>query len=105
MTRGFVIMAQDTNKTKYTKCAEVLKKSLLRAMPNSNVTIITTDMLPHGDQAPNSDWKLINDWQVYEASPYDETIKLWNWSTGELLQTIQAYSSVYSLLVMNSFES
>jgi hypothetical protein len=33
-------------------------------------------MLPHGDQAPDSDWKLINDWQVYEASPYDETIKL-----------------------------
>jgi hypothetical protein len=45
-------------------------------MPNANVTIITTDMLPHGDQAPDSDWKLINDWQVYEASPYDETIKL-----------------------------
>jgi len=33
-------------------------------------------MLPHGDLAPNSDWKLINDWQVYEASPYDYTIKL-----------------------------
>jgi hypothetical protein len=45
-------------------------------MPNANVTIITTDMLPHGDQAPDSDWKLANDWQVYEASPYDETIKL-----------------------------
>jgi hypothetical protein len=45
-------------------------------MPEANVTIITTDMLPHGDQAPDSDWKLINDWQVYEASPYDETIKL-----------------------------
>jgi hypothetical protein len=45
-------------------------------MPDADVTIITTDMLPHGDQAPDSDWKLINDWQVYEASPYDETIKL-----------------------------
>jgi hypothetical protein len=45
-------------------------------MPEANVTIITTDMLPHGDLAPNSNWKLINDWQVYEASPYDETIKL-----------------------------
>jgi hypothetical protein len=33
-------------------------------------------MLPHGDQAPDSDWKLANDWQVYDASPYDETIKL-----------------------------
>ena len=69
-------MAQDTEKTNYTKCAETLKKSILRVMPDANVTIITTDMLPYGDLAKNSDWKLINDWQVYEASPYDYTIKL-----------------------------
>jgi hypothetical protein len=69
-------MAQDTEQTSYTKCAEILKKSILRVMPDANVTIITTDMLPYGDQAKNSDWKLINDWQVYEASPYDYTIKL-----------------------------
>ena len=76
MSRGFVIMAQDTATVKYTRCAEALQKSIYRVMPNANVTIITTDMLPYGDQAPNNDWKLINDWQVYEASPYDETIKL-----------------------------
>jgi hypothetical protein len=45
-------------------------------MPEANITIITTDMLPYGDLAKDSDWKLINDWQVYEASPYDYTIKL-----------------------------
>jgi hypothetical protein len=76
MNKGFVIMAQDTEKTSYTKCAETLKKSILRVMPDANVTIITTDMLPHGDLAIDSDWKLINDWQVYEASPYEYTIKL-----------------------------
>jgi hypothetical protein len=76
MTRGFVIMAQDTPAVKYTRCAEALQKSIYRVMPDANVTIITTDMLPYGDLAINSDWKLINDWQVYEASPYDETIKL-----------------------------
>jgi hypothetical protein len=69
-------MAQDTEKTSYTKCAEVLSKSILRVMPDANVTIITPDMLPYGDLAVDSDWKLINDWQVYEASPYDYTIKL-----------------------------
>ena len=69
-------MAQNTEKTSYTKCAETLKKSILRVMPAANITIITTDMLPYGDLAKNSDWKLINDWQVYEASPYDYTIKL-----------------------------
>lgn len=76
MNKGFVIMAQDTENTSYTRCAETLKKSIHRVMPEADVTIITTDMLPHGDLATNSDWKLINDWQVYEASPYDYTIKL-----------------------------
>lgn len=69
-------MAQDTEKISYTKCAETLQKSILQVMPDANVTIITTNMLPYGDLATDSDWKLINDWQVYEASPYDYTIKL-----------------------------
>ena len=71
MNKGFVIMAQDTETISYTKCAETLRKSILRVMPDSNVTIITTDMLPHGNLGG-----FANDWQVYEASPYDYTIKL-----------------------------
>jgi hypothetical protein len=67
-------MAQNTNTTDYVYCAEVLKKSIHKVMPDSKVTIITE--LPYGDKAPNSEWKLINDWQVYEASPYEYTIKL-----------------------------
>ena len=73
MDKGFVIMAQGSD---YEVCAEVLKASILKAMPDSNVTIVTTDLLPYGDQAPNTNWKLQNDWQVYEASPYEYTIKL-----------------------------
>jgi len=76
VNKGFVIMAQDTEKVSYTACANVLRNSILRVMPDANITIITTDMLPYGDLAIDSDWKLINDWQVYEASPYDYTIKL-----------------------------
>ena len=64
-------MAQDTETTSYTKCAETLKKSILRVMPDASITIITSDMLPHGDLGG-----FANDWQVYEASPYDYTIKL-----------------------------
>jgi hypothetical protein len=74
--RGFVIMAQNTTDTDYISCATQLEKSIKRVMPNENVTIITSDMLPYGDLAPNSSWKLINDWQVYDASPYEYTIKL-----------------------------
>ena len=76
MNRGFVIMAQNTDAVDYVKCAQVLRDSILRAMPNEQVTIITSDMLPHGDQVPESTWKLSNDWQVYQASPYEYTIKL-----------------------------
>lgn len=87
MNRGFVILAQNTEKVDYVKCAEVLAKSIKRVMPNESVTLISNDVsmcnsfdnvveLPNGDLAPDSDWKLINDWQVYEASPYEYTIKL-----------------------------
>ena len=71
MDKGFVIMAQDTEKVSYTKCAKALELSIKKVMPNSNVTIITSDMLPHGNLGGYH-----NDWQVYDASPYDETIKL-----------------------------
>jgi hypothetical protein len=71
VNKGFVIMAQDTEQTSYTKCADTLRKSILRVMPNANITIITSDMLPYGDLGG-----FANDWQVYEASPYDYTIKL-----------------------------
>ena len=71
--KGFVIMAQGDD---YVKCATALERSIKRGMPDANVTIVTTEMLPYGDQCPNTFWKLQNDWQVYEASPYEYTIKL-----------------------------
>jgi len=73
MDKGFVIMAQGAD---YEKCAKALEHNIKTLMPDSNVTIITTEMLPYGDQAPDTLWKLQNDWQVYEASPYEYTIKL-----------------------------
>jgi hypothetical protein len=77
MSRGFVILAVDKpDSTVYLNCANALKASIVNVMPEANVSIFTMDDLPEGDLAPNSDWKLINDVQVYELSPYDETIKL-----------------------------
>lgn len=73
MNKGFVIMAQGQD---YVKCAKALEQNIKHVMPDSNVTIITTEMLPYGDQAKHTEWKLQNDWQVYAASPYDYTIKL-----------------------------
>lgn len=87
MSRGIVIIAQNTKIIDYVKCAEVLALSIKRTMPSVDISIITDNevsnavfdkviQFPHGDLASDSTWKLINDWQVYEASPYDETLKL-----------------------------
>jgi hypothetical protein len=87
MSQGFVIMAQNTSEVDYVKCAETLALSIHKVMPHAKVSVITNDTvnyskfdqvitLPYGDLDINGKWKLINDWQVYEASPYDETIKL-----------------------------
>ena len=90
MNRGFVILAQNTDKNDYVKCAAALAKSIKQVMPKESVTLVTTDLvhsdhikyfdhiveLPYGDLDQDSHWKLSNDWQVYEASPYEYTIKL-----------------------------
>lgn len=87
MNRGFVILAQNTSGVDYIKCAELLASSIKKQMPNEQVALITANKtkskafdkiinLPYGDLDPNGKWKLINDWQVYEASPYEYTIKL-----------------------------
>ena len=61
-------MAQNTETTDYVKCAKVLEKSIKQVMPDANVTIIT--------ELPLKLKGFENDWQVYNASPYEYTIKL-----------------------------
>ena len=87
-SRGFVILAQNTVETDYVLCAVALAKSIKRVMSDSSITLISNSPyvksncidnvipLPHGDLDESGKWKLVNDWQVYEASPYDYTIKL-----------------------------
>ena len=87
MNKGFVIVAQNTYKTDYVKCAEVLATSIKKVMPKAKVTLISDNItfneifdsvvkFPYGDLNPLGEWKLANDWQVYKASPYEYTIKL-----------------------------
>lgn len=85
--RGFIINAQNSGKINYVLCAEVLAQSIRRAMPGASVTLLTDTAVvnnhfdhvvvyPYGDQCSQDTWKLANDWQVFYASPYTETIKL-----------------------------
>lgn len=82
MTKGFVIMA--TGDQKYKRCADTLARSIYRTQPDAKVTLVTDadterslyDQVVIIDTVDNSDWQLANDWQVYQASPYERTIKL-----------------------------
>lgn len=66
--RGYLIPAIGSA---YIKCAERLRDSILQFHPSANITIVTEDMLPAGDQGG---WA--NDWQMFRASPYRQTVKL-----------------------------
>jgi len=55
----------------YVACAEQLAASIRQWHPTAEITILTKEMLPHGDLGG-----FANDWQVFYASPYRQTIKL-----------------------------
>ena len=69
--RGYLIPAIDTETTDYLACATQLADSIRAWHPDANITILTKEMLPHGDQGG-----FANDWQCFQASPYRQTIKL-----------------------------
>jgi hypothetical protein len=66
--RGYLIPAIGDG---YVACADRLADSIRNFHPNANITILTREMLPHGDQGG-----FANDWQCFAASPYRQTIKL-----------------------------
>jgi hypothetical protein len=85
--RGYLILAVNTPDTNYLACAKKLAQSIRAWHPEAKICLLTDKLveeevfdiiklLPHGDQAINSTWKLSNDWQVYEATPFARTIKL-----------------------------
>jgi len=69
--RGYVIPAFNTDTVDYVSCATQLADSIRAWHPEANITIVTTDMLPHGDLGG-----FANDWQLFAVSPYRQTIKL-----------------------------
>jgi hypothetical protein len=66
--RGYLIPAIGD---RYVDCAKRLADSIRNFHPTANITILTRDMLPYGDLGGYA-----NDWQVFVASPYRQTIKL-----------------------------
>jgi hypothetical protein len=66
--RGYLIPAIGEQ---YVECADRLRDSILAWHPNAQITILTKELLAHGDQGG-----FVNDWQCFAASPYRQTIKL-----------------------------
>jgi hypothetical protein len=69
--RGYLIPAINTADTDYVACANRLADTIREWHPTANITILTKEMLPYGDQGGYA-----NDWQCFAATPYRETIKL-----------------------------
>ena len=80
--RGYLIPAIDTDTVDYLSCAVQLAQSIRQWHPDANISVITVKRcsdpvfdhvipLPFGDQGGYA-----NDWQVFHASPYRQTIQL-----------------------------
>ena len=80
--RGYLIPAIDTNTVDYLSCAVQLAQSIRQWHPDANISVLSVKRcsdpvfnhvipLPYGDLGGYA-----NDWQVFAASPYRQTIKL-----------------------------
>jgi len=88
MTKGFVMLAQNTDEVDYVKQAYLNALSIITYNPSSKVSLITNSSveekykkifdkiieIPWTDDATATEWKIENRWKIYHASPYDETI-------------------------------
>ena len=93
LDRGFLTIAQNTDGVDYLRLAYAQAMSIKLTMPDSQYCVIVdkstneqiTDeqrlVFDHirvldEDYAKQDEWKLANEWQVFNLSPYKETIKV-----------------------------
>ena len=85
--RGYLIPAVNTKDVDYVALASQLAHSIRAWHPDVKICLLTdqehkdtvfdyVEILPYGDTAKDSEWKLSNDWQCFAASPFRQTIKL-----------------------------
>lgn len=91
MSRGYLILAQNTRSHDYIRMAYALALSIKSTQSGTNsVALVTTDDVPKkylevfdyvldvpwADQAEWSRWKIENKWKYYYMTPFDETVVL-----------------------------
>lgn len=92
MSKGYLILAQNTRKNDYTKLAYGLALSIKNSQSTVNEICLVTDEetlpskyydvfdhvlpVPWVDHAAMSKWKIENKWKYYHVTPFDETVIL-----------------------------
>ncbi len=94
MSKGYLVLAQNTRKDDYIRLAYGLALSIKNSQEKVNSICLATDMkkseipgnirevfddivpIPWGDAADISKWKIENKWKYYHMTPYDETVVL-----------------------------
>lgn len=91
MSKGFLVLAQNTDSVDYVQQAYALALSIKISQPqHNNISLVTNDVVPDkykhvfdkiipipwGDTAPAIGYKAENRWKLYHATPYEETMVL-----------------------------
>lgn len=94
MSKGYLILAQDTKKEDYLRMAYALALSIKNSQGKVNDVCLATDVnadllpekykqvfdeivpIPWTDHARDSKWKIENKWKYYYMTPFDETVIL-----------------------------
>jgi hypothetical protein len=91
VSKGFVVLAQNTETVDYVKQAYALALSIKNTQKTvTKISLITNDPVPFhykhvfdtiidipwGDLATNTTWKIENRWKIFHVTPYEETIVL-----------------------------
>lgn len=93
MSKGYIVIAQNSGETDYLRMAYGLALSLKATQSEVNNLSVCVDkntkvpkkyaevfdniiQIPWQDDAEGSDWKIDNKWKYYYMTPYDETVIL-----------------------------
>lgn len=82
--QGYLIVAQNSSQVDYVSCAETLAKTIKYWHPDAKICLLTNEQVGagwlfdyvHKFPYPLSDNAYANDWQIFHATPFRETIKL-----------------------------
>lgn len=82
--QGYLIVAQNSKQVDYIDCARTLAKTIKYWHPDAQICLLTNEQCGpdvlfdyvHKFPSPLSDNPYANDWQVFYATPFRETIKL-----------------------------